>query len=524
VFGDQLDQRATLLRELNSRNDAVLMMEVSEESTHVPSHKQRTVLFLSAMRHFALDLAGRNFRVRYVKLDARGNTQSFTGEVKRAVRTLRPQRLALTHPGEWRVREMIQKWERGLGLPIELYPDEHFTQSLEDFSAWAGGRKQLVMEYFYRERRKKLGILLESDGKPVGGQWNYDQENRQSFKEAPRPPKRYVARPDDTTKEVIRVVEKHFPNAPGRIDSFGWPVTRSQAKKALANFVDNRLEHFGRYQDAMWLGESWLYHSTISPCLNLKLLSVEECVEAALDALKQGKAPLNSVEGFIRQLIGWREFIRGVYWHEGSGYGLRNTLEQHGSLPEFYWTGETGMVCMRESLGQVIEHAYGHHIQRLMVTGNFALISGIQPRAIADWYLGMYVDAVDWVTTPNTVGMVMHADGGVVGTKPYAASGRYIQRMSNYCSNCRYDPTKRTGEGAGDGEGAACPFTTFYWDFLIRNHDRFRANRRMAMILKNVDRMSGAEVVEIEERAKRLREEYGIGWLKPRAPERRAKG
>jgi deoxyribodipyrimidine photolyase-related protein len=261
----------------------------------------------------------------------------------------------------------------------------------------------------------------------------------------------------------------------------------------------------------------------LSPSLNLKLLAVEECVEAALDALREGLAPLNSVEGFIRQLLGWREFIRGVYWHEGRRYGARNSLGQHGSLPGFYWTGDTDMVCLRQSLGQVIENGYGHHIQRLMVTGNFALIAGVHPRAIADWFLGMYVDAVDWVTTPNTVGMVMHADGGVVGTKPYAASGRYIQRMSNYCRSCRYDPAKRTGEGRDDGQRAACPLTTFYWDFLIRNNDRFRTNRRMAMILRNVDRMSKTEVAEIKRRAQRLRQEYGVGPVERRGASRKAK-
>ena len=515
VLGDQLDRGARLLRELDAEYDALLMAEVSEEATHVPSHKQRTVLFLSAMRHFGLELLRGGFRVRYVKLDARANTHSFSGEIRRAVETLRPERLALTHPGEWRVRAMVEAWKQELGIPIEIYADEHFTASAEEFSSWAQGRKQLVMEYFYREQRKKLGILLEKNGKPAGGQWNYDQDNRQSFKTAPSPPRRYVPRLDAITRDVMRLVQKAFPDAPGRLDGFVWPVTRSQARKALKDFVDHRLEHFGPYQDAMWTGERWLYHSTISPCLNLKLLTVEECVEAALRALRERRAALNSVEGFLRQLIGWREFIRGVYWHEGSDYRARNALNQHGSLPEFYWSGETDMVCLRESIDQVLEHGYGHHIQRLMITGNFALISGVHPGAVADWYLGMYVDAVDWVTAPNTVGMVMHADGGVVGTKPYAASGRYVDRMSNYCSGCRYDPGKRTGEGAASGDGAVCPFTTFYWDFLRRNRECFRSNHRMAMILRNVDRMDPVELKEIAARATRLRQEFGVGSIAP---------
>ncbi len=523
VLGDQLDHDAPLLDGLDPEQDAVLMMEVEEEAKHVPSHKQRTTLFLSAMRHFAIDLVERGLRVRYVKLDTPHNTQSFDGEVKRAVKVLGPECLKITHPGEWRVKRMVESWS-DLDVPVEVLPDEHFTTTAEEFAEWAESRKTLVMEYFYREQRKKLDVLMTKDGKPRGGEWNYDSDNRDAFKQAPRAPKRYTPRPDDITREVMELVEKRFADAPGRLDAFGWPVTRREARRALRDFVDRRLKHFGQYQDAMWTDEPFLYHSTLSPCLNLKLLGVKECVEAALGALENGDAPLNSVEGFIRQLIGWREFIRGVYWHEGSRYGEGNGLDQHGELPEFYWNGETDMACLRDSIDQVLEHGYGHHIQRLMVTGNFALIAGIHPRAIADWYLGMYVDGIDWVTTPNTVGMVMHADGGVVGTKPYAASGRYIDRMSNYCKGCRHDPVKRTGDGDqgsdddsggknGDGEGSACPFTTFYWDFLIRNRERFRENHRMAMILKNVDTMDDGERGEITSRARRLRKDLGIGRI-----------
>jgi deoxyribodipyrimidine photolyase-related protein len=283
-------------------------------------------------------------------------------------------------------------------------------------------------------------------------------------------------------------------------------VTRTEARRALKDFVEHRLADFGRYEDAMWTDEATVNHSRLSPGLNLKLLSPRECVDAALDAYHSGHAPLNSVEGFVRQLIGWREFIRGVYWFEGAEYAERNGLDHHGHLPDMYWSGDTEMACMRQCIGQVLDQAYGHHIQRLMVTGNFALLSGVHPRAVSDWYLGMYVDAVDWATLPNTLGMAMHADGGVVGTKPYAASGKYISRMSNYCDECRYDVNERTGE-------TACPFNTLYWDFLIRHRERFRSNNRMAMMLKHVDRMTQAQRVEITVSAGSLREDLGIGTI-----------
>jgi deoxyribodipyrimidine photolyase-related protein len=504
VLGDQLDARSAVFDDFEDDRDAVLMMEVEAESVHVPSHRQRTVLFLSAMRHFALELAERGRRVHYARLDDRDNTQCFDAEARRLVERLKPERLVCTHPGAWRVMAMMERWRDELDTPVEILPDRHFLNRPEDFATWAEGRKTLVMEHFYRLQRRRLGILVDENGQPEGGTWNYDAENREPFKRAPtiRPP--YRARPDAVTHEVIVLVERRLPDLPGRLDAFAWPVTRTEARRALKDFIEHRLPHFGAYEDAMWTGETTVYHGRLSAALNLKLLNPRECVEAALEAYDSGDAPLNSVEGFVRQLIGWREFIRGVYWHEGPGYADRNALDQHGALPELYWSGETDMTCLRESIGQVLDGAYGHHIQRLMITGNFALLCGVHPRAVSDWYLGMFVDGVDWVTLPNTLGMAMHADGGVVGTKPYAASGKYVKRMSNYCADCRYDVNRRTGEDA-------CPINTLYWDFLIRHRERFRGNNRMAMILKNVDRLDPDERVQITVSGETLRERLGVG-------------
>ncbi|MEM9064607.1 MAG: cryptochrome/photolyase family protein [Planctomycetota bacterium] len=515
VLGDQLNHDSMLLEDLEPDRDAVLMMEVRSESMEGPSHRMRTAFFLSAMRHFAIELEQGGHRVRYVALDDPANTHSFSGEVARAIDDLRPDSIAVVRPGDWRVYLEALSWHERDGVPCEIVEDRHFLNTPEQFRAWADGRKSLTMEYFYREQRKRLGVLMDGNS-PEGGRWNYDSDNREIFRTTPETPPIEVTIPDAITTEVITLVDRCLPGLPGRmsVDSFIWPVTRDDARTGLRDFIEHRLPLFGKYEDAMWSGKHVLYHSLLSPALNVHLLDPRECVEAALAAYKRGDAPLNSVEGFVRQLIGWREFIRGVYWLEGPGYRDRNWMGQTGSLPDFYWSGETDMTCVRECLTPVLDHAWSHHIPRLMVLSNLALISGVSPRAIGDWFYGMYTDSVDWVTTPNTIGMAMHADGErdetgrtvrlpVVGTKPYAASGKYISRMSNYCRDCVFDVNERAGEHA-------CPFNTFYWDFLIRHRETFRGNNRMAMILKNVDRLDPAVRSAISTRARTLRTEWGI--------------
>lgn len=472
------------------------------------------------MRHFAAGLAERGRRVRYVTLDDPKNTHGFDGEVRRAVAALRPRSLEVIHPGDWRVMAMARAWaspETGVGVPVTIHEDDHFLTPLAEFERWASGRKQLTMEYFYREQRRRLGVLMEPDGtSPAGGTWNYDHDNREAFREAPAVRRPYTPRADAITGEVLELVERTFPGNPGTVEGFAWPVTPDQARRALADFVAHRLPSFGTYEDAMWSGERVLYHSALSPALNLKLLRPMACVDAALGAYAAGAAPLNAVEGFVRQIIGWREYIRGVYWQQGEGYPARNGLDQHGALPAFFWTGDTDMACLRDCLGSTLERAYAHHIPRLMVIGNFALIAGVDPREVGDWFLAMYADAVDWASCPNTIGMSQHADHAVVGTKPYASSGKYIDRMSNYCGGCRYDLGSRrfrdpSSERLFDGARPPCPFNVFYWDFLIRMREVFRKNQRMAMILKNVDRMKDEERVAITISAQRYRERFGVG-------------
>jgi deoxyribodipyrimidine photolyase-related protein len=517
IFGDQLDLDAPLIHTL-VEDDTVLMMEVAGESQHVPSHVQRTTLFLSAMRHFAAALIQRKIRVRYINLEDPENTGAFETELTRAITALQPTQIVCTQPGEWRVLTILERVRDATGIPLTVLPDEHFLTTVEDFAAWAKDRTALTMEFFYREQRRKTGYLMEGHGKgaqPVGGVWNFDKENRLPFGKqgpSPKPRKPLTFKADVTTRAVISALKKVLPALPGATESFGWPVTREQALAALDDFITHRLTNFGAYEDAMWTNEPTLYHATLSSSLNLKLLNPRECCERAIKAFNDGEAPLQSVEAFVRQIIGWREFIRGVYWLEGSEYADRNGLHQQGKLPDFYWTADTDMACMKACVGQVIETGYGHHIQRLMVTGNFALISGVHPRAVSDWYLGMFIDGVDWVTLPNALGMVMHADRrpkaskgvtGLVGTKPYAASGKYIERMSNYCTDCRYDPAERSGP-------SACPVTVFYWDFLIRTRTQLSQNQRMAMIMKNVDRLTPQTQTQITIDAALLRKKLGM--------------
>ena len=484
VLGDQLDINATALDGFDPAHDCIWMAEVAQESEHVWSAKQRTTVFLSAMRHFADALRAQSWPLHYVTLDAPDNVGTLAGELAKAIATFRPQTLVMTAPGDWRVLQDLRSAALAAQVPLDLRDDLHFFSTVRDFAAHAKGRKQLRLEYWYRELRQKTGILM--DGKaPVGGQWNFDAENRASFgAKGPGtlpPPTRFA--PDPTTQAVIDLVNTRFASHPGSLAEFGWPVTRAQALLALRAFITERLPFFGEHQDAMWEGEVWLYHAHLACAVNLKLLGAREVVAAAEAAYRAGAAPLAAVEGFIRQILGWREYVRGIYWTQMPDYLERNALGASADLPAFYWTGDTDMACLRDAIAQTLRHGYAHHIQRLMVTGLYALLSGVRPQEVHRWYLAVYVDAVEWVELPNTLGMSQFADGGVMASKPYAASGKYIQRMSNHCKGCRYDPALSVG-------ASACPFTTLYWDFLLRHEPMLSANPRMGMQVKNLARLS----------------------------------
>ncbi len=513
VLGDQLNRDSSAFDGFDPAQDAVWMAEVAEESTHVPSSRIRTALFLSAMRHFAADRRAEGLALHYTALgDGRASlAEALAADIAR----LRPQRLVLVAPGDWRVLQSLRAAAADAGLALDLRDDRHFYTPARDFAAHAKGRKQLRMEYFYRELRQRHGVLMDpgQDGAgalPAGGQWNYDVENRGAFgKDGPAdvPPPLFFE-PDAVTRQVMAEVAQRFPDHPGDLSRFGWPVTRAQALQALACFIDQRLPQFGQFQDAMWTDEPWLWHAHLASSLNLKLLDPREVVNAAEAAYRDGRVPLPAAEGFIRQILGWREYVRGIYWTQMPDYAERNALDAQAPLPAFYWTGDTDMQCLRQAIRQTLDHGYAHHIQRLMVTGLYALLLGVDPKAVHAWYLAVYVDAVEWVELPNVLGMSQFADGvtadgrpapfGPMASKPYVATGQYIARMSNACAGCRYQPAKRTGDDA-------CPFTTLYWDFLARHEARLAANPRMALQVKNLARLSQEERAAIDARARRIR-------------------
>ena len=494
VLGDQLSRSIPTLRGIDPTQDTVLMVEVAEETTYVPHHKQKIAFILSAMRHFAEDLRAEGIAVDYVRLDDPDNSGSFTGELERAVRRHLPDEVFVTEPGEFRVLETIEGWSGRLNVPVHLRPDDRFFCTTVDFGRWAEGRRGFRMEHFYRLMRERTGLLMQ-DGEPIGGRWNFDTENRKPLPPDLAPPERLRFAPDATTRDVMALVGARFPDHFGDLDGFGWAVTRQHALEALEAFLADALPFFGDYQDAMRSGQPFLYHATLSPYLNAGLLTAREVCVRAEQAFADGLAPLNAVEGFVRQILGWREYIRGIYWLRMPGYKDTNALGATRALPAFYWTGDTQMNCLYQAIADTRHQAYAHHINRLMITGNFALLAGIAPAEIEEWYLCVYADAYDWVELPNVHGMSIYADGGLMSSKPYAAGGTYIDRMSDYCGSCVYSPKIRTGP-------EACPFNYLYWAFLIRNAAKLSGNHRLAMPYRTITRWGverrGAIVSEAE--------------------------
>jgi deoxyribodipyrimidine photolyase-related protein len=493
VLGDQLSEGLSSLADLDPRRDVVLLAEVRAECTYVRHHQQKIVLVLSAMRHFAAELRARGVRVAYVALDDPANTHSLQGEMLRAVAQWRPARIVVTEAAEWRLTEDMRHWHEAAGLEVEIRDDTRFLSRRQDFFAWAHGKRSLRMEFFYRDMRRRSGLLMDGDA-PVGGKWNYDPENRKSLPRGIAVPEAPGFAPDAITRTVMALVGQEFGDHFGDLAAFAWPVTAADAQAALAAFVRDRLPCFGDWQDAMKTGQWALFHALISTSLNIGLLEPMAVCRAAEAAFAAGHVPLNAAEGFIRQILGWREFIRGIYWLHMPDYGTRNALGATRRLPGFYWSGETAMNCIHQVVRDTASHAYAHHIQRLMIMGNFALLAGLDPDEVDEWYMIVYADAYQWVEMPNTRGMALFADGGIVGSKPYAASGAYINRMSDYCAGCAYDVKDAVGE-------RACPFNYLYWDFMARNRETLGGNNRLAMPMRTLERMDPARVLAMRGRA-----------------------
>jgi len=477
VLGDQLTDTLTALQAADKDADVVVMAEVAEEATHVQHHPKKIAFIFAAMRKFAKRLRQDGWNVCYTQLDDSENAGSIPGELLRRAAEAGASDVIATQPGEWRLIQALED----MPLKLTMKPDTRFVSTQDEFNAWAEGRKTLRMEYFYRDMRRKTGLLMDGD-QPEGGKWNYDAENRKPAPDdiAFSGPMQFA--PDDVVEEVLDLVEVRFGNSFGQLRPFWFATDQTQARRALTHFITYALPRFGDFQDAMMNDNRFLYHALVSPYLNIGLLDPIEVCQAAEDAYKEGHAPLNAVEGFIRQIIGWREYVRGIYFREGPDYTSRNALNHQRKLPDFYWTGETDMNCLSKSVTQTAEEAYAHHIQRLMVTGNFALLAGINPAEVHEWYLRVYIDAFEWVEAPNVIGMSQFADDGIIASKPYVSSGAYINRMSDYCKSCRYKVSAKTGPDA-------CPFNTLYWHFLDRHSEKFAKNQRMSQIYANWRRM-----------------------------------
>ncbi len=507
ILGDQLNLDNPALEDFDSAQDTILMVEATAEATHVWSHKARIVLFLSAMRHFAQALQNQQITPIYLKLGEH-EYANLKAAWAHYIQQLKPQKIIICEPGEYRLEQDLMHICKESSTPLVIRDDTHFMCSKADFKHWAAGGKQLRMEFFYRVMRKKYNVLMQGS-EPEGGAWNYDAENRKTFGKAG--PQNVPAAPqvniDALTQAVINDVEQYFPNHPGNLKHFIWPVTRESALQFLDYFIANKLAGFGDHQDAMWQASNqtqspYLWHSLLSTSLNLKLLNPREVIAKTVsayqkNALQPNALPLASVEGFIRQILGWREFIRGVYWLDMPQMAQSNHYNHQNTLPSWYWTGDTQMNCMRQTVNDTMQYGYAHHIQRLMVTGMFGILAELNPREVEAWYLAVYVDAVEWVELPNVAGMALYANGGRFTSKPYVASGAYIKRMSNYCSSCKYKPELKTGP-------QACPTTTLYWHFLIKHYDAFARNPRTALMAKNVDRFSAEEIEAVQMHAKHL--------------------
>lgn len=494
VLGDQLSPKSPAIRLAREESLPVLMVEASAEFSVVWTHKARIAVFLSAMRHFAQELSASGVAVHYSDL-AQTDTKALSERVFELCQKLGVTELVLVEPGEWRLEQELVEGARQMGLSLAMLPDDHFLCSRSEFAKWASKYKQMRMEYFYREMRKQHQVLMDQD-QPVGGQWNFDASNRKSFpKEGPGEivaPKGFE--PDLITQKVIVEVQSRFAEHPGQLEHFQWPVTTEQAQWALDHFIETRLAQFGDFQDAMWTHTPFGWHSLISSSINLHLLDPRDVIQKAEVAYRQGKASLEAVEGFIRQILGWREFIRGVYWLDMPKMRQDNFLKANVPLPNWFWTGQTQMACLNDCIGQTLKYGYAHHIQRLMVIGNFALLAGLTPQEVEDWFLAVYVDAVEWVELPNVAGMALFANGGRFTSKPYIAGGAYVNRMSNYCKNCRYKPTDKESE-------QACPFTVLYWAFIAKHEKLLQANPRTSLMVKNLHKLNDKQRESIAQKA-----------------------
>jgi len=495
ILGDQLNVKHPWLEEVNP-DVLYVLMEMRQETDYAPHHIQKVVAFFGAMRTFEKSLNNDGHNTHYISLDDPKNTQNLTENLHWLIDHYRVNSFQYQAPDEFRLDKQLKDFCATLSIPTTMEDTHHFMTSREDLQAFFAGKKQLILEFFYRNMRKQFNLLMEA-GQPEGGQWNFDKNNRKKWKGTPRIPIPYLPQ-KESLLELKKMIDEQGVKTIGHFDdkTFYYALNREEALAQLDYFCTNLLVHFGDYQDALHTDEVNLFHSRISFALNVKIITPLEVVETVIAYYRKNKEDieLSQVEGFVRQIIGWREYMRGIYWKEMPAYAQKNALENHNPLPNFYWTGKTKMNCLHQSITNSLDNAYAHHIQRLMITGNFALLAQVDPSAVDEWYLGIYADAIEWVQITNTRGMSQWADGGIVATKPYVSAAAYIHKMSNYCDTCQYDKKKRVGENA-------CPFNSLYWNFLDDKKQFFAKNNRMAMMLRLLEKIPPHDLAEIKERA-----------------------
>jgi len=497
ILGDQLNIKHSWFKDIDS-DVTFLMMEIRQETDYVKHHIQKIIAFFLAMRSFAKILEQEGHRVIYLHLDNPSNKQSLDKNIEWIVSKYKFDKFEYLYPDEYRLDLQLKSLSEQLAIPCGSFDTEHFLTDRLYLRSFFRGKKQMLMESFYRHMRRKYDILM--DGKePIGGKWNYDKENRKKLPSGHQLPGPLLLHQD--VSQLVQMIRKAKIEFIGEVDEkdFEWPVTRKSSLQLLDYFGENLLGNFGTYQDAM-TAESWsMYHARLSFSLNSKLLHPLEVIQKIIAVWNENSKNINlaQVEGFVRQILGWREFMRGIYWDQMPEYETLNYFGHGNPLPDFYWTANTKMNCMQHAISQSLKHAYAHHIQRLMITGNFALLAGVDPDELDKWYLGIYIDAIQWVEITNTRGMSQFADGGIVGTKPYVSSANYIDKMSDYCSSCHYNPRKKTGTDA-------CPFNSLYWHFYNRNRNKLADNPRIGMMYRTWDKMKSADRKAILQQAEDL--------------------
>lgn len=497
ILGDQLNPEHSWFGTVNPQILYVLM-ELRQETDYVLHHAQKIIAIFAAMRDFAGSLRAAGHRVRYVALDDPSNRQSLTENLSAIIQSYGAAQLEWQMPDEWRLDHQLKQWAAQQHFVCNEVASEHFLSPRSELAQLFAGRRQWLMETFYRHMRRRYQVLLDESGGPEGGKWNFDHENRKPWPGTPpEPADRRKAHDHSALWQSIEQCGVRSFGDP-QAEQLRWPLNRTEALSCLSQFIETTLVHFGDFEDAMSSTHTRLFHSLLSFAINMKMLQPLEIVRSVEAAYRAGTAPLAAAEGFIRQILGWREYMRGIYWAHMPGYEHSNTLAHDLPLPSWFWHGNTQMNCLNKAIGQSLQTAHAHHIQRLMVIGNFALLAGIDPHALHQWYLGVYIDAFEWVELPNTVGMSQWADGGIIATKPYVSSGAYINKMSDYCRGCRFDPKQKIG-------AKACPFNALYWDFFARHQQRLQKNPRLGLVYRQLEKMSGPTLDELRAHALALR-------------------